>query len=62
MYTRADLVASTNGCFGFVAPTELKELITDVATVCSRYPNMGSEVSGIGCFLGGNLAGRVTSS
>ena len=50
------------GYFGFTAPTADKAFMTAVDTDCSRYPSIGSEVLGTGCFKGGSLFGSDCTS
>ena len=50
------------GNFGFTIPTALNALIIAVATLCSRYPSIGREVTGMGCFRGGSFVGSTVTS
>jgi len=51
----ADFDALRNGYFGLTVPTAVIALVMDTATVCSRYPSIGSELTAIGSRLGGSL-------
>ena len=50
------------GYFGFLAPTALRALMTEVVADCSMYPSMGRDVTATGCLGGGSLAGRLFTS
>jgi len=54
----ADFDALRNGYFGLIVPTAVIALVMATATVCSRYPSIGSELTTIGSRFGGSLLGN----
>jgi len=55
---RADFDALRNGYLGLTVPTAVIALVIATATVCSRYPSIGSELTTTGSRFGGNLLGN----